>query len=81
MGIDEVEALAHEGFFVVEDHAGEVDERLSGSTKRRMGGAVLAARAEPRVVGRRTVAEDRGEIARRRRRGRARGAGCRSVME
>ena len=28
MGVDEVEALAHEGFFVVEDHAAEVDEAL-----------------------------------------------------
>ena len=28
MGVDEVEALAHEGFFVVEDHAGEIDEAL-----------------------------------------------------
>ena len=28
MGVDEVEALAHERFFVVEDHAGEVDEAL-----------------------------------------------------
>jgi hypothetical protein len=28
VGVDEVEALAHEGLFEVEDHAGEVDEAL-----------------------------------------------------
>ena len=28
MGVDEVEALAHEGFFEVEDHAVEIDEAL-----------------------------------------------------
>src|SRR6201993_2059390 len=28
VGVDEVEALAHEGFFEVEDHSGEVEEAL-----------------------------------------------------
>ena len=48
MGVDEVEALAHEGFFVVEDHAAEVDEAL-GVDEDADGGGVRGSRVEMRL--------------------------------
>src|ERR1035438_10423089 len=48
VGVDEVEALAHEGFFVVEDHAAEVDETL-GVDEDADGGGVGGGRVEMRL--------------------------------
>ena len=48
VGVDEVEALAHEGFFVVEDHAAEVDETL-GVDEETDGGRVGEGRVEVRL--------------------------------
>jgi hypothetical protein len=45
VGIDEVEALAHEGFFVVEDHAAEVDKAF-GVDEDADGGGFGEARVE-----------------------------------
>ena len=45
VGVDEVEALAHEGLFVVEDHAAEVDEALGvdeDADRGRVGGVVAS---------------------------------------
>src|ERR1700743_1063762 len=57
VGVNEVEALAHEGFFEVEHHAGEVEEALGGDEEadRTAAGGI--------VGGLDAFAEDEGTVA------------------